>query len=58
MLTTEEIRTLLQLCQLQTVAEFDSYRVVKQGHGWEGDYGPLMAKLSIMLEIAHRREDG
>lgn len=60
MLTTEEIRTLIELCQQVTVAGPSSkfpYRIVRKGQGYEGGHSKLLAKLSMMLEAAHRRDE-
>ena len=55
MLTKDQIRKLLELLQLEQIAEFDVYKVMKTGHGGYSDdpeVGRLQAKLSIMLEAA------
>lgn len=61
MLTSEEIRLILSLTQRKTVAEFgpnNCYRVTEPEHGYSSDrkIGALQAKLSILLEMAARRE--
>lgn len=62
MLTAKQLLKLLQLTQQEQVAEFggDNGYVVKtkHGHGYSKDpeIAKLQAKLSIMLEVASKRE--
>jgi len=53
-LTKDQIRKLLELTQLEQVAEFDGYKVMKPGFGYAKDpaLGALQATLSMMLEAA------
>ena len=54
MLTKDQIRKLIELTQLEQVAEFDGYKVMRRGQGYAEDpeQGRLQATLSIMLEGA------
>lgn len=62
MLTAKQILILLQLTQQEQVAEFGGDRgyvvKTKHGHGYSNDpeISALQAKLSIMLEVASKRE--
>ena len=59
-LTTSEISLILSRLSTEEVAKFDGYTVTKPGFGYSKDreIGALQAKLSIMLEIAGKRERG
>jgi hypothetical protein len=57
MLTSKQIRWLLERCAEETVVEPTQdfpYRISKRGHGYSKDkeIGALQATLSIMLEVA------
>lgn len=55
MLTLEQLQLLLDLLRYETVAEFDSYRVVKRTHGYrDGEAGKIQAVLSVMIEAKVR----
>jgi hypothetical protein len=61
MLTREEILLIMGLLSQETVVPPSKkfpYRISVEGHGYSKDpkIGPLQAKLSIMLEVAARRE--
>jgi hypothetical protein len=60
-LTSADIRLLLEKLGEETVVEPNDafpFRVSRRGQGYSTDpkIGALQAKLSIMLEMAHRRE--
>lgn len=56
LLTKEQIRKLIELTKLEQVAEFDGYKVMKEGGlGYsEGKMGQIQVGLSIMLRAASR----
>ena len=60
MLTVAEIQALLELLAQEEVASFEGYTVTKPAFGYSKDAERrrLQAKLSIMLEVAGRREEG
>ena len=61
MLTKDEIRLILSKLSLEIVVEKSQdfpFHIVREGFGYSEDeaVGKLQAKLSIMLEVASRRE--
>jgi len=57
-MSTEQIQYLLDLLSYETVTEFDGYRVMRQGMGYNSDpkIGAIQAHLSILLQMKSDNE--